>query len=279
MTQHCPLAGAIAKRAMEYRFARGLAFDQPCDIYDLISQEGIALQFVDVPSLEGMYLAEPETQRICVCAHRPVGRQCYTAAHELGHHILGHGTQLDGVMDDLGQVRSLVPEEKAADMFARCVLMPPRAVRAAFRLRGFDLNALGPVEVYRVSCWLGVGYATLLNQMALSLGMLKPSDHRRLLTATPKKIKAEFRTAVSDRDVWPIDRFWANRRLHAQVGDSIIGLQTGCGAEPLAEAGTGAYLAASVGESKFPIVGGGSVRISVSRAAFVGFYEYRYLQE
>src|SRR5712691_9157125 len=119
MTQHCMTSGAIAKRAIEFRVASGLAFEEPCDIYELISRRRIELQFVDIPSLEGMYLEEPEARRICVCAHRPVGRQHYTAAHELGHNVLGHGSQIDPIVDELGQAKSLTSEERAADAFAR----------------------------------------------------------------------------------------------------------------------------------------------------------------
>ncbi len=126
MSQRCLLSAAVAKRAIEFRVAMGLSFENPCDIYEAISEYGIDLQFVDIPSLEGMYLEEPEARRICVSAHRPVGRQHYTAAHELGHHLLGHGSQFDTVVGDLGQVKSLTPEERAADAFARYVRMLAR---------------------------------------------------------------------------------------------------------------------------------------------------------
>lgn len=279
MTAPCLSLRATAKQAIEFRLANGLAFDAPCDIYEVIFRLGIDLQFVDIPSLEGMYLEEPEARRICVCAHRPVGRQRYTAAHELGHHVLRHGTRFDTVVDDIGRATSSGPEEKAAEAFARYALMPPRAVQAAFRLRGYDLAALEPVAVYRAACWLGVGYATLLNQMFYSLHLLNASDYERLSSTTPKSIKAKLVGVVQNCDVWPLDQFWANRRLHAQVGDFIVGLESHSSTQLVTERDQGVYAATVPGEAVSPLASGGDLTICVSRAAYVGFYEYRYLPE
>jgi hypothetical protein len=270
---------ATAKRAIEFRFACELAFDSPCDIYEVIRQRDVELQFVDIPSLEGMYLEEPETCRICVSAHRPVGRQRFTAAHELGHHILRHGSQFDTVVDELDRLTNSSTEEAAADAFARYVLMPPRAVQAAFRLRGFELASLEPLAVYRAACWLGVGYITLLNQMLYSLRVLDPSDHERLSRTTPKSIKAELAGVVPKGDVWPLDEFWEKRRLHTQIGDFIVGLKSQASAPIVTETDRGLYVARNVGESVLPLAAGGNITLCVSKSAYVGFYDYRYLVE
>src|ERR1051326_1897597 len=95
MTREYKLAQHAAKAALQYRKRIGLGFDTPCDIYEIIASEKLDLQFIDVPTLEGMFLHEPETTRVCVCAHRPWGRQRFTAAHELGHYFFGHGSQVD----------------------------------------------------------------------------------------------------------------------------------------------------------------------------------------
>lgn len=279
MTGRCAASRAVAKKALEFRQASGVNFEVPCDIYETIARHGVDLQFVDIPSLEGMYLEEAEAERICVCSHRPVGRQHFTAAHELGHHVLGHGTSFDAVMDEFGESTDLTPDELAADAFARYLLMPQRAVQVAFRGRGFELASLEPVDVYRAACWLGVGYGTLLNQMFYSLGLLNPSDHKRLIRVSPKSIRAELAPNLANCDVWLVDGLWADKRLHVQIGDVILGLDSGLTTKLLTELGHRTYIAQAVGESTFPITAGGALTICVSQAAYVGFYEYRYLPE
>jgi hypothetical protein len=271
--------GAIAKQAIELRAKAGIGFDEPCDIYELIAQSSIDLQFVDIPSLEGMYLDEPETRRICVCAHRPAGRQNYTAAHELGHCVLGHGTQIDATVNDLERLTSPASAETGADAFARYLLMPPRAVQAAFRMRGFEINSLEPSAIYRAACWLGVGYGTLLNQMLYSLHFLQTLEHKRLSKISPKTIKAQLAGTSTGCDVWPLDKLWENRTLNAQIGDLITGLGPSTVTSVVAQIRPGIYEAKSAGIVIVPLAADGTVRVRVSRAAYVGFYDYRYLPE
>jgi len=192
---------------------------------------------------------------------------------------MGHGSQIDTVVDELVDAADVVTEETTAELFARYVLMPPRAVQAAFRCRGFDMASLEPIDVYRAACWLGVGYVTLLNQMLYSLHILNPSDHERLIETTPKDIKTSLAGNVQYRDVWPLDRFWTNRKLHTQVGDLIIGLKSHCSTGLLTESDQNAYAVRAVGESLLPLATGGNLTVCASRAPYVGFYEYRYMPE
>jgi len=90
---------AATKKALRFRCEAGYALTRPCEIYDLIVRQDLELQFFAVPTLEGMYLEDGKTRRICISAFRPPGRQRFTCAHELGHSILGHGTRVDTIED------------------------------------------------------------------------------------------------------------------------------------------------------------------------------------
>jgi len=157
--------------------------------------------------------------------------------------------------------------------------MPHRAVQLAFRLRGYDPSAPEPLHVYRAACWLGVGYITLLNQMLYSLHVLEPSDYERLSRTTPKSIKTELAGSALKGDVWPLDEFWGKRRLHTQIGDCIVGLKSQGSTPIVTELDQGIYVASNVGQSVLPLAAGGNVALCVSKPAYVGFYEYRYLAE
>lgn len=269
------LGQSAAKAALKYRISRGLGFDEPCDVFKTIVGEKVDLQFVDIPSLEGMFLQEPEVTRICVCAHRPWGRQRYTAAHELGHCILGHGTRVDTVMNTRDQQPALSDEEILAEGFARFLLMPPRAVQRAFA-KGHRYD---PHSVFEASCWLGVGYGTLIRQMCSSLRLISGSEQERLLRSKRRDLCKEI-AGIPDftDDLWPLDERWRDRSVHAQLGDIIHGV---CAKQSstLTPISSIASRVVGVGTETVPLISGGRVTISSSRRNFVGFLDYRYMPE
>jgi len=269
------LGQSAAKVALKYRVDRNLGFDEPCDVFQTIENEKIDLQFVDIPSLEGMFLQEPEVRRICVCALRPWGRQRYTAAHELGHYILGHGTQVDTVIETRDQQPSLSDEEILAEAFSRFLLMPPRAVVKAFGKRQqYDARA-----VLEASCWLGVGYGTLIRQMRSSLRLISESEQENLLHIKRRELCRDL-AGIPDleSDLWPLDERWRDRRVHVQLGDVIQGVcSKGSGLLSLIDSTVNRV--DCVGTETVDLISGGSVTISSSRRSFIGFYDYRYMPE
>jgi len=269
------LGQSAAKAALKYRVTHQLGFDEPCDIFQTVADERIDLQFVDVPSLEGMFLQEPEATRICVCAHRPWGRQRYTTAHELGHCILKHGTQVDMAMDARDQQPTLSDEEILAEAFARFLLMPPRAVSNAFG-KG---QTSDPHEVFKASCWLGVGYGTLVRQMCSSLRLISGAEQERLLQIERRDLCRQI-AGIPDlkEDLWLLDERWRDRRVHAQIGDIIQGVSAK-GSTLLAPITPVANRVQHVGTETVHLIAGGDVAISSSQRSFVGFYDYRYLPE
>src|ERR1700687_1484991 len=118
-----PSLGHAAKVALEYRVRNGLPLDAPCDIYELIVRQGVDLHFMDVKSLEGFYLSDGTSGQINVCAYRPAGLQRFTAAHELGHHVFGHGSSFDLALDlSEKNFSTVTPEERLFGVFSRCLL-------------------------------------------------------------------------------------------------------------------------------------------------------------
>jgi hypothetical protein len=268
---------SAAKMALKLRVSAGYSLEQRCDVYELIASTGLDLQFVDIPSLEGMYLSEEEVHRICVCAHRPAARQRFTAAHEFGHHVLGHGTQID-LSDELRGHISADSEENEADVFASYLLMPSRAVHYALRSRDIELHRATARDLYGIACWLGAGYESLLVHMDRTLGLLERANLECLRKTSVKQIKSILVGREVAGDVWPIDRMWGGQVLHCQQGDLITGLYREC-APVIRQVGDGIWEASMVGRSRALITASDWVDINVSRRAYVGFYAYRYLEE
>ena len=64
------------------------------DVYETIAKLGVPLFFTKLDGLLGAYYREP-APGVLVTTQRPLNQQRFTAAHELGHHYLGHMPSLD----------------------------------------------------------------------------------------------------------------------------------------------------------------------------------------
>lgn len=68
----------------------GVDLKNPTCIYGLCEAHNVSVRFNDI-NMEGMYDRTPKP-RIHVSALRPLARRTFTCAHELGHHVFGHGS-------------------------------------------------------------------------------------------------------------------------------------------------------------------------------------------
>src|SRR5882672_1823482 len=120
------LAGEAVAKALWLRRKLRVAFDQPICPVDAAEELGIEVRFMDLPSMEGMYVSG-SSPIIVLSSLRPHGRRNFTGAHEIGHHILGHGQQFDEMKETKGARRIIDPNEFSADCFASHLLMPKSA--------------------------------------------------------------------------------------------------------------------------------------------------------
>ena len=136
--------------------------------------------------------AGPPEPRIHVSVLRPLARRAFTCAHELGHHVFGHGSTIDELRDDHAQNADRPPNELLADALAAFVLMPTLGVRAAFARRGLDPNKASALDTYAIACNFGVGQATLVNHLAYGIDMISPTQRALLGRITRKMIRTEL---------------------------------------------------------------------------------------
>jgi Zn-dependent peptidase ImmA (M78 family) len=271
------LAANVVKLALRERVLSGYPIDKPCDIYRLVA-EHVTLQFIDVPTLEGMYLEDADLRRICVCAVRPSGRQRLTSAHEFGHLLMGHGTRLDLIEEARNQADENSIEETLANVFAYHILMPARAVHTGFTLRHLDPKRPTPREVYAVANWLGVGYTTLVQHMRFSLELLTSDLQAKLLRKNLKSLKSAIVGRETAHDVFELDALWNDCTLHTEIGDYVLGVGTG-EYRILSPAGPGVHRVSACGSSKVRLESGATLQVHAARSNYVGFYDYRYLEE
>lgn len=210
-----------AAKALAVRQAHGYGATEAVSVYDLADKLGIEVWFTDIPSMEGMYY-KTTPPRIFLSTLRPVGRQAYTCAHELGHAVFQHGTRVDELIDQSGPATRFDPQEQLADRFAEALLMPKSAVGRGFAARGWSAQSCTVQQVYTIAGWLGVGYTTLIQHMTHTLKLLSHSYARELLKITPQRLREDLLGAPCAEDVFIVDQHWSGRPIDLQVGDVLI---------------------------------------------------------
>jgi hypothetical protein len=266
-----------ARRALAARLRFGYALDSPCDVYELVGKYGIGLRFINTSTMDGLYIHDGFTGSINVSALRPSGHQRFTAAHELGHFVFGHGAHLD---EKIEQMVSDSSDESVADAFARHLLMPKRAVQRGFKCLGLTPQVAAPQHYYAVASWLGVGYSTLIQHSRWTLSLIDNTRLHQLTLKSPQQIKRNQVPSVSwvgRKELWPLEPWWQGTNVHLQIGDIVTGLKSP--PPEYFDLGDGCAIARKVGHLEAALQGGGSVGLNISMTDFAGMYDYRYLEE
>lgn len=119
-------------------------------------------------------LAQMENiQYIAVDSTKNLGRQIFSTAHELGHMYM-HSDRLYFICSpDENSLCVNRSDERFADRFAACFLMPQLAIEVWATNNEVNLGNLGPHEVLRLQHAFQVSYAMTLNRLQ-ALGMITP---------------------------------------------------------------------------------------------------------
>jgi len=284
MNQRIKLARKAVTEALRLRKQQDLQLWQAICVYDLAEMKlGLKVYFDAIPSMEGMYM-NGTPPRIIISALRPTGRMAYTCAHEIGHHILGHGARVDEELADI-DIDRLDAEEYTAECFAGFLLMPKLAVSHGFARRGWDITDYTPEQFYNVAGWLGVGYTTLIRHMSSSLKVL-PSRHAEGLAKVPlRKIRRSILKQESKDHLIVVDQEWFGRPIDIQVGDMVlfehdIVFEGNC-IEPVGSSERrGAFRAVCPGIGRcYSKEVEWAEFVRVSRKEYVGQCRYRHLEE
>jgi Zn-dependent peptidase ImmA (M78 family) len=214
------LARQAMRKSAEIRAKHRLGASEPICIYDLCQKESVMVQFIPV-SMEGLYIRENKT--ILLGSMRPLPRRNFTCGHELGHHIFGHGSRLDQILNaDKSSDRRTDPDEFLVNTFAGFLLMPSLAIRKAFVSRGWNVKSPTPEQIFTIACSFRVGYETLVNHMVYSAEIISGLCGTQLLKTKPKQIKKSLLGAEDSNSFIIADSLWSLPTLDAEVGTLLL---------------------------------------------------------
>src|SRR4051812_44568062 len=127
------LAAAVEADRMHRQFdtkSRADTGEGRIDVFDMLVQNDIPVMFRPLKGRLGAFLNEDGSRGVLITTERPLSVQRFTAAHELGHAMLGHEPSIDAegvlfrypVVDRVASDYSL--EEIQANVFASQLLIP-----------------------------------------------------------------------------------------------------------------------------------------------------------
>ena len=268
--------------ALRTRRAVGYGLDHAVCVYDLAEKLGVEVRFLDLPSMEGMYLSA-SSPAIIISSLRPPGRRAFTCAHELGHHKRGDGVEIDELLEKWDKPH-FDPKEFMADCFAGALLMPKMAVSKAFSVRGWRMEECTPAQASLVAGYFGVGYATLIHHLRSALQVLPGTRAQALLKISPREAQSLLLGLQTPHKVVEVDVHWTRRAVDVEVGDFIF---VRCGAqfegtciEPSSDVENGRlFRAAKPGIGCLEANTAWSAFVRVSRREYVGRSLYRHWEE
>jgi Zn-dependent peptidase ImmA (M78 family) len=272
-------ATQIALKALQTRKATlGIGAHQPVCPYVLAEAMGFDLRFVNIPSFEGMYLADEHV--ILISSDRPEGRKRFSCAHEIGHHVLGHGTFIDEVLENGSDSQ----EEAEANLFASFLLMPSSLVTGAIKRYGKTPETLTHVDVYTLSNYFGVSYLALVTHLYFNLKQIDRSNYQKLSKVDLKKVRKLLLPTAAAGQIVNVADWWQDKVIDIEVGDFVT-LHNQCTIEQphlfkrnlsnnqLVLEATASGIAKAYSSS------GWSSFIKISRKKFTGLYQFRYEEE
>lgn len=199
------IANQAIRAATTTRSKAGESQADPICIYDLCDTLGIRVHFNDI-NMEGMY-QRGHPPRIHVSALRPMARRVFNCAHELGHHVFGHGSSIDELREEATDCPWQDPNEFLADTFAGFILMPTIGLRRAFSVRNWTPETATASQLFTIACEFGVGYATLLTQLSTSVKLLSRERAKYLGRQSPRTIREDILQVPTPESLVVVDHY------------------------------------------------------------------------
>lgn len=210
-------------KALRARQDLGIAMDLPVDIYEAIRAMRLWLFFQPLDGLLGMYQRQEAAAGVVISVKVHPALQRYTAAHELGHHLMGHEAGIDPERNIM-RWSSLNTQELGAQMFAAEFLMPLAAVNAVASSLGIGPGSLGEVAVYQLSLRLRTSYSAMITRLQ-TMSWIDRSEVSRLRSIAPKQVKTRLlgRPPTDSRsDVWLVTERREQAAISPLVGDEVL---------------------------------------------------------
>lgn len=205
------------------------AGDRPVDVLRAIRACGITILFRPLEGLLGAYVPTPRGAGMLITTLRDHHVQRFTAAHELGHHLLGHRTASFDVNVGFaarGEKVGYDDQELEADAFASEFLLPKWLIVAHARRRGWTKHDLRHADtVYQLSLRVSASYTATCWALA-SADLISAAEASLLAKQRPKDSKQRAIEGITPTswypDVWLLSEHDRGAQLLGSPNDFLV---------------------------------------------------------
>lgn len=175
-------------KAEEVRMELNLDSFEPISIFDVCEKLNVSVRIYD-NKMEGIYSINKNGTfpTIILSNQRPLPRRFFTCAHELGHHMFGHGSTFDEMMNFSNDPTKKHPNEILVDAFAGHLLMPVGGIETEFIKRNWSIENGSPIEFFTIASQFAVGYSTLISHCRYNY-LISESKFTELSKIRPGKL-------------------------------------------------------------------------------------------
>ncbi len=199
------------------------------DVFQMLVDREIPLLFRPLRGLLGAFINDP-LPGVIITTQRPLAVQRFTAAHELGHALLGHQPSLD---DESILRRSPFTDrpnydlqEVQADAFASELLIPRWLLAKHVTRQGWQASDLSrPEVIYQLSLRMGVSYRAICYALQHHR-VINYATCQKLVAIPPRQIKARLAEGVEPEtwhgDIWVITERDEGMLLEGSRSDLVV---------------------------------------------------------
>lgn len=218
-------AEALTHLGLKEKIKNGL---RQIDIFECLKQLDIVTVCRPLDGLLGAYTTHDSTAGILISTNRRLPIQRFTAAHELGHFWLQHGTSVDSeeLINSVRVGNNPPLQEVEAEAFASEFILPKTLVGYTIRRQNYTKSDLkNPDVIYQLSLRLGVSYAA--TRVALhNYNFISLQESQNAAQTQPKQIKQnllkELGLSASHPDVFHITECDNDGYILSSEEDTII---------------------------------------------------------
>lgn len=164
----------------------------PIDPFKELKEKNTIITFSNFDKLEGLLLFDKEKESVVsINLSRPVTRQRFTAAHELGHIILHAEVKEDGFLCPIYGAKS--PIEKEADDFASNLLMPTNELNKIINKYQDTNGKVDFDQCLMIAEYFGVSFESCVKTIRFRLNRLSKNLDIKELNNEIRKYKPSFK--------------------------------------------------------------------------------------